>query len=46
MRNASGQQGEASKVQMSCSGKKSEQEHKQKNLWSAHTKFFSHKICN
>ena len=33
MRNASGWQGEASKVKMSGSEKKSEQEHKQQNLW-------------
>ena len=32
MRNASGQQGEASKVKMSRSEKKSEQERKQQNL--------------
>ena len=33
MRNASSWQGEASKVEMSGSEKKSEQEHKQQNLW-------------
>ena len=33
MRNASGWQGEASKAKMSGSEKKSEQEHKQQNLW-------------
>ena len=33
MRNASSWQGEASKVKMSGSEKKSEQEHKQQNLW-------------
>ena len=42
MRNASGQQGEASKVKMSRSEKKSEQERKQQNLsvWWAHRTFF------
>ena len=37
MRNASGQQGETSKVKMIDSEKKGEQEHKQQNLWWAHT---------
>ena len=33
MRSAGGWQGEASKVKMSGSEKKNEQEHKQQNLW-------------
>ena len=37
MRNASGQRGKTSKVKMISSEKKSEQEHKQQNLWRAHT---------
>ena len=46
MRNASGWQGEASKVKMSGSEKKNQQEHKQQNLWWAHRTFVFHKMCN
>ena len=46
MRNAGGQQGEASKVRTSCSGKKkSEQEHKQKKIFVSAYDIFSPTKC-
>ena len=49
MRNASGQQGEASKVKMSCSEKKKKKANRNtsKKIFGERIQhFFSHKMCN
>ena len=46
MRNSSGQQRKTTRVKNERQWKKSQQQHKQQNLWWTHKTYFFHNMCN